>query len=348
MKAVYGVFGAIIACLFSFNVYSAETQAENSFSDGLNQVQRQVKAAPESGVPAAAAVPLPSARTGRDVTEKFQLTWDSCDRLLGEKEKMELGKYKVILVPGFLSNATTRPISIFGKSVQLGKYFGDQMKTLTELGVEYQLADIESEQTPSFNAVIIAKEIEASDKPVILIGHSKGGLDIMETLITRKRLLSKVKGIITIQTPYFGSPIADYILKGGMLEKLVSHLLKSMGGNLDSLVSLDTRTRGTYYQENAAAINEVIDTVPVITLGSWKNGVKYELDTVLKPLRDEMLKMGLQNDGQVPLSSAILPGTDHVKIEGVDHFVTVMGTGSILRYDRPRMTKTLLLMLISK
>jgi len=291
-------------------------------------------------------LPVP-ARPGRDLTADFKAVWNTVDRDLGADKIAELRGYKVILVPGFLSNAATRPVNIFGMQVELGRYFGEQMSTLEGLGVEYKLSAIESEETPAYNAKIIAADIEASDKPVLLLAHSKGGLDIMEALITRKDLLPKVKGIITIQTPYFGSPIADYILDGSVLGRLAARLLKSMGGTIDSLSSLDTRKRQAYYRDNFAAINEVVNTVPILTFGTWKDNVAYRLDTVLKPLRNAMLQMGFPNDGEVPVYSTILPGADFVKLEGVDHFVSVMRTGPILQYDRPRLTKTLLLLFLT-
>ncbi|OGR56207.1 MAG: hypothetical protein A2X39_08305 [Elusimicrobia bacterium GWC2_56_31] len=39
-------------------------------------------------------------------------------------------------------------------------------------------------------------------------------------------------------------------------------------------------------------------SVPALTFGTWKDDEKNKLDTIHEPLRDEMVKMGLQNDGQ--------------------------------------------------
>jgi pimeloyl-ACP methyl ester carboxylesterase len=348
VKLRHAAPAVIILGLFSAAAYCAGTGSEKDFAGDLSRSGQQA-AAP---LPALAidAVPSPYAgeKNGRDLTGDFKLAWEADDSRMGANEIAELRKYKVILVPGFLSNTTTRPVSIFGMKVELGKYFGDQMLALRGLGIDYELAAIESEETPAFNAVIIAKEIEASPKPVILMGHSKGGLDIFETLIRRKDLRSKVKGIVTIQTPYFGSPIADSILHNKILAELSRQLLKAMGGSINSLRSLDTRQRDSYYRGNLAEINEIVRAIPVITMGTWKDEVKHKMDTVLEPLRDEMLEMGMKNDGQVPIASAILPGTDNIKIQGMDHFVTVMKTGNVLRYDRVRLTRTLLLMINSK
>ena len=64
--------------------------------------------------------------------------------------------------------------------------------------------------------------------------------------------------------------------------------------------------------------------------------------------RDYMLRRGMDNDGLVPVESAVLPGSDYIKLRGVDHMVPVMDVDAVLKFDRRRFTKTLLLMIISR
>jgi hypothetical protein len=155
-----------------------------------------------------------------------------------------------------------------------------------------------------------------------------------------------VRGVITTQTPYFGSPIANAVLADPALRKFADRLLQALGGTLESLMSLETAQRAAYYREHAADIKELTAEVPYITFGSWKNDEPARIDTVLEPLRNAMLKTGLDNDGLVPVKSALLPGADHIAVEGLDHLVTVMGEGHILELDRGAFVRTLLLMMI--
>ncbi|HAF94646.1 MAG: hypothetical protein A2X34_03990 [Elusimicrobia bacterium GWC2_51_8] len=345
MKFINILPATFIISLLLINSHSAGAIGEQSSFDQLGEITQSIQVLPGGPLPAQAPVASP-VKAGLDLTEKFWRISSAAHLALSDQEKAELRKFKILLVPGFLSNIVTKPVVVLGIKVTIGHYFTDQMKVFRELGIDYKLVEIESEAIPADNAAKIAREIDSSDKPVIIMGHSKGGLDTLETLIHRKDLISKVRGIITIQTPYFGSPIADSILKDPVLKQIAASLLQSMGGALDCLLSITAVQREKYCQEHLADINEIVAAVPVISFGSWKDKEYSKIDTILKPLRDVLLRMGFKNDGQVPIYSTLLPGAGYISIEGPDHFVTVMSTGPILKFDRDRFTKTLLLMLV--
>jgi hypothetical protein len=86
----------------------------------------------------------------------------------------------------------------------------------------------------------------------------------------------------------------------------------------------------------------------MISFASWKDEEHNKIDTLLELPRDYMLSRGLNNDGLVPVESAVLPGSDYIKLRGVDHIVPVMAADTVLKFDRRRFTKTLLLMILSR
>lgn len=75
-----------------------------------------------------------------------------------------------------------------------------------------------------------------SGKPLILLGHSKGGVDAAAALsIYAEELRDKVAGLAFVQSPYGGTPIASDILREGqvadretrrIMEFLVCKLIK--------------------------------------------------------------------------------------------------------------------------
>jgi len=76
-----------------------------------------------------------------------------------------------------------------------------------------------------------------SNKRVLLLGHSKGGIDVAAALsLYWPELKDKVAGLVLAQSPYGGSPIATDILREGqlgdyvnlrkMMEILISKVIK--------------------------------------------------------------------------------------------------------------------------
>ena len=57
-----------------------------------------------------------------------------------------------------------------------------------------------------------------SGKRVMLLGHSKGGVDAAAALsVYRSDLKDKVAGLALVQSPYGGSPLASDILREGQI-----------------------------------------------------------------------------------------------------------------------------------
>ncbi len=339
MKARCLALAALTLGLFSFTANAAGTGGEIEYFSDLQLPARELS------VPAAnPAAPVPlETLPGKDLTAQFDLAW-AANRAPSGKELAELRKCKVLLVRGFMTGGYVKPIIILGKKVEVGGYFRDQMRALEELGVEFTLVDVDSVMPPAHNAKKVAAEIAASAKPVILISHSDGGMYVLQALVENKKLLPQVRAFIPLQAPFLGSPVADYVKRHAPLLASMTKLLSHFGGTVDSLNSLGTVERDQYQRDNTAAIREIISGVKVISVAACKDEEKDRLDTLLELPRDLLLGMGLASDGLVPVQSAILPGSDYVKLAGVDHIVSVMRTDSILKFDRSRLTKTLLLM----
>lgn len=311
-------------------------------------IEQLSEAVPGAGPAAApAAVPFRLKSQGADLTAAYKTLYadpgGSGDAAIFEKLK----NYKVLFVPGFLAEASINPIPLPWGGQRKGKYFDEQMDWLKSIGVDYQRIEMEYEAPIRVNARVVAAAISASVKPVVIIAHSKGGLDSLAALITDSALAAKVRGIVTFQTPYYGSPVADYVIMHRLLGDLAGALLFSMGGTKAAMVNLGTAERDEYLKKNASAIAGITALVPVLTLATWKDREPGKFDIALKPLRDMMLEDGIKSDGVVPVDSAVLPGADFVKLGGLDHSVTVRASRTI-PLDRIKLTKALLMMVLSR
>ena len=268
---------------------------------------------------------------GVDLTREFQDAYRS-NCAFGTAHAEVMRKYKVLLVPGYFSDVDPA-------------YFADQLRWLSSIGVQHERVAVKSRQSVALNAPIVAAAIRDSAKPVILITHSKGSVDALEALRAEPALQTKVKGWVSLQGAFFGSPVADMLLNGSLLDPMVSTtILGFFGGTKESAQGLTTGASLAYYRKHTAAIGMLVRDVPAIAFASALDGAPgTHTQTLLEIPLKLMWFAGIRSDGLVPIDAAVLPGMDFVKVLGVDHIAPVMP--ALQRYDRVRMTKALLLAL---
>jgi len=221
-------------------------------------------------------------------------------------------------------------------------YFADQIDWLHSIDVESTKVAIRAGQSIAINGSIIAAAIRNSTKPVILITHSKGSVDALEALRTKPALQAKVRAWISLQGVFFGSPVADILLDGTLLNPVISDtILGFLGGTRQSAEDLTTNTALAYYRRHRIEISTVVRNVRSIAFASDLDGMgAARINTLLEIPHELMRRVGIPNDGLVPVDSAVLPGMDFVKVSGVDHIAPVMP--ALQRFNRVRMTKILL------
>ncbi len=276
---------------------------------------------------------------GSDVTAEYESVSAALPSCLDAPRTAALRRYDVLFVPGFMSDPATA----------LGIYFEDHSAWLREIEVEQQVVAIESEAAPGQNAARIRSAIDGVDKPVLVVSHSKGGIDTLTALLGHAGLRARVAGWITIQTPFRGSPVADRYLTYSAYHGFYRGLLQLLGGSLASLESLGFKRRAAEYDAHAQQIDALLADLPTLAFASWQDDTwPWQGDTLFEPERDLMLKeMGVKNDGLVPVVSGALPGMELVAISGVDHLSSVV-RNPLMEFDRRRSFQTLLLMLLGR
>ncbi|XP_075518257.1 uncharacterized protein LOC142552355 isoform X4 [Primulina tabacum] len=153
-----------------------------------------------------------------------------------------------LLVPGLFSNHG--PL-----------YFVNTKTSFSKMGLTCHIAKIHSEASVDKNAEEIKDYIEelywGSKKRVLLLGHSKGGVDAAASLsMYWDELKDKVAGLALAQSPYGGSPIASDILREGQLgdyfnvRKLMEILIcKVIKGDMQALEDLTYERRKNFLRE---------------------------------------------------------------------------------------------------
>ena len=288
----------------------------------------------------------PSTQT---ISREFDSAFRSKSELLTVSDIAYLQQHQILIVPGFLSDVTAQLRKNFGWMVpEMKKDFDEQYLWLKSKGIKATRAEIESEASIEENAVRVREAIEKSDRPVILMSHSKGGLDIIEALRERQDLQEKVAGWLAIQSPFWGTPVADVWTTSERAKKIADGVLKKLGGSARSLLGMRVEERVPYMREHEFQIKRMMEAIPTVIFASWKRDEPGDWDTPFEPFwRDQMAKAEIRSDGIIPINSMLIPGASVILREGADH-VTTIGAIQLRPFDRVRFLQSLLKLLIQK
>jgi pimeloyl-ACP methyl ester carboxylesterase len=142
--------------------------------------------------------------------------------------------------------------------------FYSQMRDFDEKGIPYRNISLASpafntSESVEHNARAIRALLWSTDKKVILVTHSKGGLDTLHALVGAPALAKKVIGWVALQSPFYGSPLAD-----STFAPVNEVLLAALGGNGQSVEDLEVETRVAYMHEHRSEIKRLMRRIPVI------------------------------------------------------------------------------------
>jgi hypothetical protein len=289
-------------------------------------------------------LPYQFSAIGTNVGEKYLTTWHSISERT-DSPWNELKNYKVLLVEGYFGNWVKRIPHLHNNRSAI--HFQDQVDWLTELGVDFDFVPVQTESSAEFNAAIIKKEIENADKKVFIISHSKGGADTLVSLITYPELQEKVAGWMPLNAAFQGSPLASQALDYSVTRWLMKEFFENFGGSIDSLQCLRVEDRQEFIKVHSEEIIHLQKKIPLISFSAFIPNKKRHLDTRFEIPRNLLLAEGYQNDGLLPWESSVLPGSDYVVMEGIDHATTIRFS-DLTPFDRKRMMKTLFLMMREK
>ncbi|CAL5339234.1 unnamed protein product [Camellia sinensis] len=192
---------------------------------------------------------------------------DGSDRFLELLERVRNGEHNLpssfvyLLIPGLFSNHG--PL-----------YFVSTKRFFSKMGLACHIAKIHSEASVEHNAWELKQYVEelywGSGKRVMLLGHSKGGVDAAAALsIYWGDLKDKVAGLALVQSPYGGTPLASDILREGqiadketrrIMELLICKLIK---GDIRALEDLTYEKRKEFISKH-----KLPDDIPLISFHS--------------------------------------------------------------------------------
>jgi hypothetical protein len=216
-----------------------------------------------------------------------------------------LNRYRVLIVPGFLSGCAITPPG----SSSVFKQAQEHLRAVH--GVDVALLQVPNDSCES-NGKLIAKYLRQHARDggkYIVIGYSKGAADLESALLDRSAA-SVVRAFISVAGAVRGSPLADLPVGPALVQKLSESLgcMAQLGPALQSL-------RGD--ERRAFVASHPRPVVPSYSLVAASG-----LSSTSRALRATwwLLGAGLQpEDGALVAADGVLPGAKFLGTARADH-----------------------------
>lgn len=228
------------------------------------------------------------------------------------------GRLDVVLVTGAFSECvgvSSRPFSAGAARLRAA---GANVRTIVVSG----------RSGTAYNARQIAETLAASpndgERKVILIGYSKGGLDILRFLVDFPELAVRVDAVVAVASPLFGTPLADLAAPAyAALAAKMPHD-RCPPGDGEVIVSLtpDAATRWLQANPLPAGVN-------YYSLAAFTT--REHVGRALAPFWKQLGGIAVRNDGQVVATDAVIPGSTVLGYVNADHW----GIAQTIETDHP-------------
>jgi hypothetical protein len=265
-----------------------------------------------------------------DLSRQYQALLNQSEPVLSDEEIRDLSRhYQIILLKGFLGDLLPK---------RFDSYFFDQMRWMREHGIDFLRLEPDSgygtQKLPQNNADAIENAVRAAcrnrpDKRVILVSHSKGGIDALETLLHRTNLVDQeLAGWIALQAPFWGTPVANWATENRVLNPLVENLLGGLfNGDRKVAASMTLEARNEYMNRNSEAILALTAKLDILNFASSSAPGDASLFGPLRFAIDKIAKV--PNDGLLPTRSEILkvsglPCCAYIETAHLDHIYAVL------------------------
>jgi hypothetical protein len=195
--------------------------------------------------------------------------------------------------------------------------FEEAIARLTAQGTWISPVMVSGRSGAAHNARQIADALRSADlRPddrVVLVGYSKGTVDILEFLAAFPQDAQPVVAVVSVAGAVKGSPLADY---GDWWYR--AFLAQAFPGTCDPgdgqvLHSLRPATRRAWFESHALP-----ERVAYFSLAAFTT--KEHLSHGLKPAWRSLARHDERNDGQVLASDAIIPGSTLLGYVNADHW----------------------------
>lgn len=218
-------------------------------------------------------------------------------------------------------------------------YMNANVERQKALGLDARRVPIDSDASVEANAKVVRDailEAAKSGKRVVLLGHSKGGVDATAALALYPELAPHVRAVVAMQAPYAGSPIASDLVGcaplRGKIETLVTGVFK---GDPRALADITYDRRREFLAKHPYPPG-----IPTVSLATSSSSPLSLTAAAAHYVRS---RYGEKSDGLVAAKDAEIPGSAVVRLDDMDHAAPAMeGLNKPCKYRPGDVTEALI------
>ena len=192
--------------------------------------------------------------------------------------------------------------------------YGDGIEALAAQGYHIGTIAISGRSGAAHNAGMIAAALaQAPQNPVVLVGYSKGTVDILEFLAAYPETAQRVLAVISVAGPVLGSKVAEdgqWVYDTLLTQAFRGRCDPGDGGVVDSLLP---QTRQEWLSRNPLPAG-----VRYYSLLAF--AVREHIATALLPSWQVLASADRRNDGQLTITDGTLPGSTLLGYANSDHW----------------------------
>lgn len=194
-------------------------------------------------------------------------------------------------------------------------YLEDNQRRLEQRGLETREVAVDTEGRLADNVEVVREALLDAvhfGRTVVMVGHSKGGVEAMSTLALYPELRRHVRAMVAMQSPYGGSVIANDLVTTPSLRKLLDVAFPSLfQGDADSVEDLSYARRMEFVRQHPYP-----QDVPTVALATSRLSRRSLLRVLCNYVHE---RYGWACDGLVNAVDAEVPGSRVVRLDDMDH-----------------------------
>ncbi|MCP3139113.1 lipase family protein [Pyxidicoccus xibeiensis] len=214
----------------------------------------------------------------------------------------EAKRHQYVLVRGMLGD-------------ELPGYLLDNVQRLERRGLDVREAPVDTEGLLADNVAVLREALldaEHFGRSVVLVGHSKGGVEVTAVLALYPELRRVVRAVVTLQAPYGGSSIAHDLATTPELRRLIDFAFPLLfHGVSRSVEELSYTSRMEFIRKHPYP-----EGIPTVSLASSRLSRLSSLYPLQRYLND---RYGYAADGMVTAVDSEVPGAAVVRLDDLDH-----------------------------
>ena len=216
-------------------------------------------------------------------------------------------RLRMLIVPGAFAECF----------LEFGMPFEEAAVELRRRGYRIDFIPVDGRSGADHNAGQIAAAVEQlpiePGERILLIGHSKGAVDILHFLVNYPQTACRISAVVSVSGPIMGSPLADSL--AGIYTRIFSRMPFTSCPPGDRAV-VESLKRS--YQSTWLASHRLPNHVRYFSLATFAR--REDIHPLMLFTYDLLAAYDPRNDGYVAFSDQVIPGATLLGYADLDHW----------------------------